>query len=146
MSSYEVVEPELIPLSENLKALGINQDQLIAVAMLVGTDYNIGGVKGIGPKKALGLVKKHKQNFDRLFKEAEWNKYFDFSWKQVFELFKKIPVTKKYKLKWTDLDEEKAIEVLCTKHDFNPSRVKKTLERLHKTKEKKGQKGLKDFF
>ena len=28
--------------------------------MLTGTDYNIGGIKGIGPKKAYDLVKKHK--------------------------------------------------------------------------------------
>ena len=44
-------------MAENLNTLGIDQDQLIALAMLVGTDYNKGGIKGIGPKNALKLVK-----------------------------------------------------------------------------------------
>ena len=32
---------------------------LIALAMLIGTDFNIGGIKGIGPKNALKLVIKY---------------------------------------------------------------------------------------
>ncbi|MBI2139523.1 flap endonuclease-1, partial [Candidatus Woesearchaeota archaeon] len=48
------VEPELIDLKENLRHLGITHDQLIALCMLVGTDYSP-GVKGIGPKTALKM-------------------------------------------------------------------------------------------
>src|SRR3989441_1888032 len=43
--------PELIKLSENLTLLGITREQLVDLAILVGTDFNQ-GVKGIGPKKA----------------------------------------------------------------------------------------------
>src|SRR3989338_1764645 len=60
--SYETINPDLIILEDNLKHLGISQDQLIALAMLIGTDYNMGGIKGIGPKNALKLVKKHEDN------------------------------------------------------------------------------------
>src|SRR3989338_10491636 len=44
--AYETVKPDIIYLEENLKHLGINQEQLIALAMLIGTDYNSGGIKG----------------------------------------------------------------------------------------------------
>ena len=39
-----------------LKELGINHDQMICLGILIGTDYNPGGVKGLGPKTALKLV------------------------------------------------------------------------------------------
>ena len=42
-----------------LKELEISRQQLIDVAILVGTDFNPDGVKGVGPKTALKLIKKH---------------------------------------------------------------------------------------
>ena len=51
--AYDQINPELISLGDTLNDLGINQDQLIIVGMLVGTDYDIDGIKGIGPKTAL---------------------------------------------------------------------------------------------
>ena len=50
--------PELIKLSENLQSLRIDREQLVDLAILVGTDFNE-GVKGIGPKKALALIQKY---------------------------------------------------------------------------------------
>src|SRR5207244_5323653 len=50
--------PELIKLSENLTLLGITREQLVDLAILVGTDFNQGAT-GIGPKKALKLVHDH---------------------------------------------------------------------------------------
>ena len=54
------VKPQLIELKSVLKELEINQEQLICIGVLCGTDYNPGGVKGIGQKKALKLLKEHK--------------------------------------------------------------------------------------
>ena len=56
---YETIKPEIVSLNDTLNNLGIDQDQLIILAMLVGTDFNLGGIKGIGPKNALKIVKKH---------------------------------------------------------------------------------------
>src|SRR6059036_3927016 len=50
--------PELVNLADNLEALGISRDQLVDLAMLVGTDFN-DGVMGIGPKKGLALLRKY---------------------------------------------------------------------------------------
>ncbi|MAG91536.1 flap endonuclease-1 [Candidatus Woesearchaeota archaeon] len=144
--SYETINPELIRLEENLKHLGISQEQLIALAMLIGTDYNAGGIKGIGPKNALKLVKKYGNNLDTMFKEAKWSENFDFSWNEVFDLIKSIDVDKDYGLEWSPVDEEKIMKLLVDKHDFSEERVKSQVEALVKENKKKNQKGLSDFF
>jgi flap endonuclease-1 len=50
--------PELLDLASALAAAGLTHEQLVDAAILIGTDYNE-GVRGIGPVKALALVKKH---------------------------------------------------------------------------------------
>ncbi len=145
-SSYESIKPEIIDLAENLNNLGIDNDQMIALAMLVGTDYNIGGVKGIGPKNALKFVKKHGNDFDSLFKEVKWDEFFEFRWSEVFYLFKKMPVTDTYNLEWKEPDEDKIHEMLVEKHDFSKERVANALAKLVKRKEAKKQKGLGEWF
>ena len=144
--SYETVNPEVINLSENLNNLGIDQNQLIALAMLVGTDYNIGGVKGIGPKNALKLVKKYGSNLDSLFEEVKWGDFFNYPWKEVYNLFKKMPVITNYSIEWKEPYREEVIKLLVDEHDFAAERVKPVLDKLLKNKESKQQKGLGDFF
>jgi len=141
--TYETVNPTSIDLQENLHNLNINRDQLIVVAMLCGTDFNVGGVKGIGPKKALLLIKKHKEDFETLFREAKWNDFFNFGWKKVFDLIKNMPTTTDYNLEWKNIDEDKIKEILVNRHEFSEERVDKTLQDLLKTQQ---QKGLSDFF
>ena len=144
--SYDVINPDLIVLEENLKHLGIKQEQLIALAMLIGTDYNSGGIKGIGPKTALKLVKEYKTDFDTLFRDAKWSDFFDFPWQEVFDLIKNIPVNEKYHLKWEEINEEKIMKLLVDGHDFSEERVRNQIEVLVKEKHKKSQKGLGEFF
>jgi len=143
---YETTKPEIIDLAENLNHLGIDQDQLIVLAMLIGTDYNPGGIKGTGPKNALKLVKKHKSDFSALFKEVKWEDSFDFDWEEVYYLIKKMPVTDDYELKWKDINIEEIKNLLVKGHDFSEERVSKTLEKLSKKEESKKQKGLGEFF
>ena len=144
--AYETINPELLDLADNLNHLGMDNDQLIALAMLVGTDYNIGGIKGIGPRNALKLVKKHKSDFDNLFKEVKWSDSFQFPWTDVFYLIKKMPVTNNYNLKWNNIDKEKILKLLVDNHDFSEERVNSTISKLFKETKKKQQKGLGDFF
>ncbi|MBI4150381.1 flap endonuclease-1 [Candidatus Woesearchaeota archaeon] len=144
--AYQTVKPEFIELHENLKSWGIHQDQLIALGMLVGTDFNPDGVKGIGQKNALKLVKEYKTDFDALFSKVEWDKHFPFPWQEVFDLLKHMPVTKEYSLKWKEPDRDKIIKLLCDEHDFSYERVSSTLENLQAAKSKHQQKGLGDFI
>jgi len=139
---YTTVQPELINLSENLNSIGIDIDQLIALSMLVGTDYNIGGIKGIGPKKAIDLVKKFGKEFDTLFTEVNWDEFFDFPWTDVYYQIKNMPVTDVYNLEWNAVDNEAIRDLLCNQREFSRDRVEKTLDKF----KEKEQKGLGDFF
>ena len=142
---YETVKPEMIDLSENLNALGIDQNQLIALAMIVGTDYSPGGIKGIGPKTALKLVKQYGTDFDKLFKEVKWQDSFDFEWTEVYYLIKKIPITDSYTLAWKDAEDEKLFSILVKEHNFSEERVSSTLGKLKKEAGPKHQRSLADF-
>ncbi len=136
-NTYVKINPEIIELNEVLEDLGINQDQLIAMAIMIGTDYDP-GIKGIGPKNALKLIKQNK-DFDKLFKELAP----DFDWKKIYATFKSMPIMKNYQLKWTEPDEDKIKKILLD-HEFNEERIDKMLERL--SKKEKNQKGLSSFF
>ena len=142
---YDTIKPELIDLSENLNNLGIDQNQLIALAMIIGTDYNPRGIKGIGPKNALKLVKKHNTDFDGLFNEVKWDVNFEFPWTEVYYLIKKMPVTDDYELKWSNVDKENLHKLLVGEHDFSEERVNSALEKFSKGATKKQQKSLADF-
>ncbi|MAG16290.1 flap endonuclease-1 [Candidatus Woesearchaeota archaeon] len=142
--SFQQVNPEIISLKENLKHLGINQEQLISLAMLVGTDYNNGGIRGIGPKNGLKIVKEHKKP-EKIFKEVKWDDYFDVSWEEVYELISKMPTTDSYKIKFEKVDREKAMKLLVDKHNFSEGRVEKAIADLIEAEEGRKQKGLMDF-
>jgi flap endonuclease-1 len=138
------VKPELLEFKQVLKSLGITHDQLISLAMLVGTDYHPGGVKGIGPKKALALVKEHKTP-ERIFEAAKWSEHCSVHWKEIFDLFKRMPVTKEYDLKFKAPNKDKITSFLVEEHDFSKDRVEKTLSDLQAEHHKRSQRGLGDF-
>lgn len=122
------IYPEIIDLEENLNRLGITREQLIIIGILVGTDYNVGGVKGIGPKKALELVKKYKK-IEEVMNHVEWE--FELDPRDIFEFFLN-PEYNEYKdsLTFKQIDAEKIKKILCDEHDFSEERVNQVLERL----------------
>jgi flap endonuclease-1 len=144
--AYEAIVPDIVVLDENLTHLDISQDQLIALAMLVGTDYNPKGIRGIGPKSALKLVKQQGNDFDALFSSVKWRESFEYPWQDVFELFKNTKTTEDYELAWKPLDEEAVLQLLVDKHEFSIERVDSHIKTLQQEQKSKAQKGLGDFF
>ncbi|MEK6845285.1 MAG: flap structure-specific endonuclease, partial [Nanoarchaeota archaeon] len=145
--AYEKIAPELILLEEVLANLTLELEQLIVLAILVGTDYNPGGVKGIGPKNGLKLLKEHGKDFQAIFEKVEWDKHYpELSWKEIFDTIKNIPVTDEYKLEWKPLNEKEILELLVREHDFSEERVKARLEKLKELSKGAAQKGLGSFF
>lgn len=124
-NAYVDVEPEIIELEESLNALGINREQLIDIAICVGTDYNK-GLEKVGPKTALKLIKKHGDIYTVLREKGVEIEAVD----QIREFFIHPEVTDNYEIKWEKPDSEKLIEFLSVKHDFSVDRVEKAAERL----------------
>jgi flap endonuclease-1 len=134
------ISPEMLEYEKVLNNLGIDSDGLISLAILVGTDFNPKGVRGIGPKKALSLVREKKYPA-LIFKELEEQGRLDFDWKEVFEIFKK-PNVKREKVVFPKLNKDKIIEILVNRHQFSLERVEKQFEKLNEVKEKGKQKTL----
>lgn len=145
--SSETIKPQVIEHTEVLASLGITQPQLIALAMLVGTDYNVGGIKGIGPKNALKLVKQYSrpEQFDQLFHEVQWDTYFTYSWKEVYDLITHMPVHDAYELTWKAPQKDRITKMLCEEHDFSQERVMMMLDKLQSLAAGK-QRGLGEYL
>ncbi|MBI4017257.1 MAG: flap endonuclease-1 [Candidatus Aenigmarchaeota archaeon] len=140
-----LVSPALIKLQENLTQLAVSQDQLILLALLVGTDYNYGGIHGIGPKKALKIVKEHK-NIEAVESAVNWKEHYEKPLTELYELIKNIPVTDEYDISFQPIDAQKLTTFLVDEHDFGAERVKKTIDALGSKVREKSQKGLGAFL
>lgn len=137
--AFTKVEPLLIDLEENLAALGLSQDRLIWLGILVGTDFAPQGVRGIGPKKGLALVKKH-DSAESLFAEVQLTD--DVDWKDVLKVFKEMPVDEGAKLSWGRIDRARVEKFLVGERAFGAARVQKVLDELAHAR---NQRSLGDF-
>lgn len=135
---FVYIAPELIEYDRVLNELGVTGDQLICLAILVGTDFNPGGVKGIGPKKALDLVKKFTHPV-AIFQEVEGR--MDFDWQAIFAIFHK-PNVERVKVSFPPLNERFIMQLLVQEHEFSEERVQKQLDKLKELKKEAGQKKL----
>ena len=121
------IKPELIKLEKVLSELELTREQLVVLGILVGTDYNPGGIKGVGPKGALNLVKE-KKNLENVLKEIEWN--FEIDPQKIYEFFLNPPVKKDYKMEWKEPDKEKLMKIMVDEHEFSEERIEKGVNRL----------------
>ena len=118
--------PELVKLADNLDILGISREQLVDLALLVGTDFNE-GVMGIGPKKGLTLIRKY--GTAEKFPE-EIRKELPDDLNQVRSIFLHPRVLENYSLKRGRPDPDGLVEFLCEERAFSSDRVEKIADRL----------------
>lgn len=138
------VVPQLIKVRTVLDELELTLEQLRALSMLVGTDYNPGGVKGLGPKKGLKLVKEFGEDFEGLFEKVEFNEKCEVPWKDIWNTFENMEVTSDYDLNWNPVDGEGLKQFLLDRA-FSEDRIDSTLEKLNATKKQRQQTSLGDF-
>jgi flap endonuclease-1 len=121
-----MVPPELLDLEENLASLRLTREQLIDVALLVGTDFNA-GVKGIGPKTA---VKRIREWGSIEHAPSEVRDQLPAAIEAIRAFFLDPPVTDSVDLSNRPIDAAGVIRFLCVERQFSRSRVESVLERL----------------
>ncbi len=126
---YVEVEPEIVELDQVLADLGLTRRQLILLGILVGTDYNPEGVKGVGPKRALALVKEL-GSFEKIRSELQTAKGLPEDFSRIEEIFLKPEVSNNHKIRWRPPDLEGVVGFLCIEHDFSEERVRNALARM----------------
>lgn len=126
--SFRPISPELIDLAGWLDALGITREQLIDLALLVGTDFNA-GIKGIGPKKALQLVRRHGRLEDMPpdIREAVLP-----GADAVRRIYLSPDVTDDFDLTTGTPDVDGIVRFLCEERAFGRERVEAALQRAFK--------------
>jgi len=142
---YVEIKPEVIEASVLYRELGIDRKKLIVIGIMLGTDYNPEGIKGIGHKTALKIVKSY-QTAEEALKSLPSTEGVDYT--KIFEYFLNPEVTENYRIEWGEPSEEEIKRILVKEHDFSEERVTSALERLLKAarSSKAKQKGLDAWF
>jgi len=141
-----------VDLKKVLEGLSLEMSEFIDLCILCGCDYTT-KVPGIGPFRALNLIKKHK-SIKKALEKLDTDKHkipSDFQPVEARELFEKPEIMDEkqlaeLKLEWKDPDEPGIIQFLVNEKGFNLERVKKGVERLKKAKGKGTQQRMESFF
>jgi flap endonuclease-1 len=136
---------EIIDLQGVLNGLNLTREKLIALGILVGTDYNPGGIRGIGPKKGLALLQKGAVS--DVFKEVKDKWTFGIRPEDLMELFLKPKIDEKVYIRFEKFDSDKIKKVLCQEHGFSIERIDNTIKKIEETQKEAGkQKELSKWF
>lgn len=142
------VKLERIFLKDLLQGMGISQNQLIWLGMLVGTDFD-SGINRVGPKTALKIVREAKSAREvEEYVKFKYGETFDADTETVERIFTNPDVVD---IKHEDFnamvnkgvpDKERLVGFMCDEHGFSQERIGKYADKLLKAKAGKGQKGI----
>jgi len=133
------LEPEVIVLDEFLGHHGITRGQLVDLAILVGTDFNE-GIKGIGPKTALRLVREH-GSLEEMPEEVRTK--LPSIYEEIRHIYLEPDVTDEYRVEAGPLRGEELVSFLCDERAFSRDRVEAVVDRMRKSSR---QRSLEDWI
>lgn len=132
-----------------LEGFELSQDQFVDLCILLGCDY-VDKIKGIGPKKAIELVKKHK-NIETILDNIDKSKYpppENWLYTEARRLFTAPDVTpaSEVDIKWEKPDEEALVAYMCGEKGFAEERIRNGIRKLDKARGGATQGRLDSFF
>lgn len=125
---YVEVEPKIVELAKVLNGLSLTREQLVDVGILIGTDFNPDGVKGIGPKTAVKLIQENGNLENVMAKNPEVRISPDVN--TIRRIFIDPAVTQDYVLKWSKPNEDEVAAFLCGERDFSEDRVRRAVSKM----------------
>lgn len=123
---FNQIEPEEIILDDVLRDNEITRDQLVDIAILIGTDYNP-GIKGIGPKKALNLILKY-QDIEHAIDEGPIDQIDNLE--ELRQLFLNPDVIDPPEMSWEVADRTATIGFMCDQNGFSVDRISSAFDRI----------------
>jgi flap endonuclease-1 len=126
------IVPEVVDTPAMLAAYKISREQLIDLAILVGTDFS-DGVKGIGPKKALKLVQEFGsiENMPSEIRDAAGENVVE-----IRQIFLSPDVDENVTIEFGKPDFDRVIKFLCEEREFSRERVQSALDRAFGAEQK----------
>ena len=131
---------EYLELEKVLEELDLSREQLIDVALMVGTDFNE-GIHGIGAKTGIKLIRNNSLE-DVLVQKGITD--VEVEPDELRDIFLKHDVNTDYKIKFKSAKTDKLLEFMCEEHGFSESRVLNVTDKLKKLSST--QKSLEDWF
>ncbi len=125
--AYVQIEPEFLELQQTLHNLSLTREQLIELGILLGTDFNPEGFKGIGPKTALKLLTEYGSIEKIAASKPEIVPPREIA--RIREIFLHPQVTDHYNIQWNKPEVEKLVNFLCGERDFSEERVRTAIAR-----------------
>ncbi|MFB6076516.1 MAG: flap structure-specific endonuclease, partial [Candidatus Nanohaloarchaea archaeon] len=119
---YREVVPEMVDADRVLADLEVTREELVWLGMMIGTDYNPGGIEGIGPKRGMDLVQEH-DTFEDLMADEKWVWEHESDPAVVRDFFMNPPVDPDVAFEFGSVDRDAVVEVLVERHDFSRDRV-----------------------
>ena len=127
---YIDIEPEIIEHQRLLNQTKLTHEQLVDVAILIGTDFNPGGFVGIGPKTALKLVRDYGklENIEKIKGLLS-----DIPYQEIRNIFLNPEVPKVNNIQFNEVNYTSILDFLCIEKSFSANRVTAALEKLKKS-------------
>jgi flap endonuclease-1 len=142
---YVEITPEIAELSKTLNFCKLSYEQLVDVGILIGTDFNPDGIKGLGPKTALKLIKEH-HTLEAAIPHIK-NATFSVEPNIIKDIFLNPKVSDNYKIEWKKPSHQGIIDFLCREKEFSEERIQKALDRIEAgSKKQKGRTSLEQWF
>jgi flap endonuclease-1 len=119
---YIDIEPEIILQQQLLDEIGLNLEQLVDVGILIGTDFNPGGIPRIGPKyNKLEKIEKIEDSMTNI------------PYEEIREIFLKQEPSKVDNIKFNEISYDALVNFLCMEKNFSATRVNTSLDKVKKS-------------
>ncbi|MEM3851820.1 MAG: flap endonuclease-1 [Methanomassiliicoccales archaeon] len=122
---WKEIEIRLYELAPNLTRLGISREQLVDVALLIGTDFNE-GINGIGPKKGLAAIRKA----GRIEKTPFFSQLGTETVESVRQIFLRPDCLDSFPLEWHQPRRDEILDYLCGNFEFSADSVNSALQEI----------------
>ena len=131
---------EYLELEKVLNDIDLTREQLIDVALMVGTDFNE-GIHGIGAKTGMKLIRNNTLE-EILVQKGITDVAVEPD--ELRNIFLNHEVNTDYKIKFKNANIEKLCEFMCEEHGFSQNRVLNVADKMKKLNTT--QKSLEDWF
>lgn len=127
--SYIEIEPEVIERAKVLEETNLTEEQLVDVGILIGTDFNPGGIPGIGPKTALKLIREFGslEKIEKIKGELSSVPYQD-----IRDIFLRPEIPQDMEIRFGEVKRRELLDYLCVEKNFSTERINTIIEKLEK--------------
>ncbi|XP_069044219.1 flap endonuclease 1 [Lepisosteus oculatus] len=132
-----------------LQDMGLTHEQFVDLCILLGCDY-CGTIKGIGPKRAIDLIRQH-GCIEEILENIDSSKHpapEPWLYKEARALFLNPDVVQgeSVELRWSEPDEEGLLRFMCGEKQFSEDRIRNGCRKIAKSRQGSTQGRLDSFF